>query len=36
MFRDIFDNVDNYRQHFDELQEQFQKLIMTLRRKFIG
>jgi hypothetical protein len=36
MFREIFDNVDNYRQYFDELQEQFQRLIMALRRKFIG
>lgn len=34
MFR-VFDNIEDYRQHFDELQEIFQKVIMAIRR-YVG
>ena len=32
MFR-FLDNIDNYRQHFDELQEMFLKLINQVRSR---
>jgi len=32
----VFDGVDNYKQHFDELQEMFVKVITKLRSSILN